>query len=1008
MAFASAMQAMLQNQPQFETRQALIILGCQKDFLNPDGKLPVNLESGFLNRIRSIVPMFRQYGDIVWVRTEFREERAVNNPQDNGCAVITGATLRSRDRQDSDSDDSEEETSGSDSSQSTRLTLSRRQLASEDPDRHAPSRQSPKSEEPGDDSLDDDELFLSRTADREPCCLPGTPGAEFAEAVVPYIDETQDILLRKSYYSAFQSTSLLLTLRTKLATEVFLCGCMTNLSVYATAMDAARHGLAINVIEDCLGYRKQERHDEAIKQMVDLMGADIIDSDELKNRLSGEEWAEELSEGSEDEDQASVVRQPSGTAGIERSLADMRLRCDLPAASAAFSSTSPTQHAKPAGIGTPDRNTKVTSQLGGNARSATGSDEQTGKSITDQQPTLTFISRDLADEWDTLQDLGHDEAHKTGIKDPQLPCAGNLHGISVASSALHPADLKLESNQSPHFETSNKARDNPKRTPRTTKKVQNLATFPTLVPNDSIGSGSSRVIHDLLPPEFASTVFQTLYNEVRWQRMYHATGEVPRLVCCQGAISATDGSMPVYRHPSDQTLPLMHFSPTVRKIKKAAEARAGHELNHVLVQLYRSGQDFISEHSDKTLDIVPGSCIVNVSFGAQRTMRLRTKGAATKQGSGSSVSSIDSTASTARGDDFVRARTTQRIHMPHNSVFIMDLDTNARWLHGIQPDKRIPAERSAAELAYGGMRISLTFRHIGTYLSHDSRYIWGQGATSKSEDTARATINNVPMDSEQMIKAFGTENQSTDFDWHATYGHGYDVLHLKTALPDKERAMLFLSGNEVEDLPVKLMLSEFGVSAEEITPPPLLMDASLDKPRSACFRDTDVLHTEVTSTIPILLYLERLHTLQDTARSRKSLARTFETVISPTLGQLRRTASSITRSREDVSGTSTPNMHNDMVTSLLELERLIADDDNVLGDLDEDEQDGSTVARRQGHGCFAGDRFGIADALLWPAVKALKGSAFHDEEFRSSFPALNEWFERVGRKDSVRSVLEAL
>ncbi|KAK5004032.1 hypothetical protein LTR28_009429, partial [Elasticomyces elasticus] len=724
MAFASAMQAMLQNQPQFKTRQALIILGCQKDFLNPDGKLPVNLESGFLNRIRSIVPIFRQYGDIVWVRTEFREERAVNNPQDNGCAVITGATLRSRDRQDSESDDSEEETSGSDSSQSTRLTLGRRQLASEDLDRHAPGRQSPKSEQPG-DSLDDDELFLSRTANREPCCLPGTPGAEFAEAIVPYIDETQDIQLRKSYYSAFQSTSLLLTLRTKLTTEVFLCGCMTNLSVYATAMDAARHGLAINVIEDCLGYRKQERHDEAIKQMVDLMGADIIDSDELQNRLSGEEWAEDLSEESEDEDQASVVRQPFGTADIERHLADMRLRCDPPAASAAFAPTSPTQHAKPAGIGTSDRDTEITSQLRGNARSATGADKQTCKSITDQQSSLTPISRDLSNEpssgWDTLQDLDLEEAHKTSIKDPQLLCAGNLEWTSVASSALHPADQSLERNQSPELETSNKERDNFRRTPRTTKRVQNLATFPTLVPNDSIGSGSSRVIYDLLPPEFASTVFQTLYNEVRWQRMYHATGEVPRLVCCQGAISGTDGSMPVYRHPSDQSLPLMHFSPTVRKVKKAAEARAGHKLNHVLVQLYRGGQDFISEHSDKTLDIVPGSCIVNVSFGAQRTMRLRTKGAATKQGSGSSVSSIDSTASAARGDDFVRARTTQRIHMPHNSIFIMDLDTNARWLHGIQPDKRIPAERSAAELAYGGMRISLTFRHIGTYLSHDSR-----------------------------------------------------------------------------------------------------------------------------------------------------------------------------------------------------------------------------------------------------------------------------------------------
>jgi alkylated DNA repair dioxygenase AlkB len=42
----------------------------------------------------------------------------------------------------------------------------------------------------------------------------------------------------------------------------------------------------------------------------------------------------------------------------------------------------------------------------------------------------------------------------------------------------------------------------------------------------------------------------------------------------------------------------------------------------VLIQLYRTGADYISEHSDKTIDVVRGSRIVNVSLGARRTMTL--------------------------------------------------------------------------------------------------------------------------------------------------------------------------------------------------------------------------------------------------------------------------------------------------------------------------------------------------------------------------------------------------
>lgn len=60
----------------------------------------------------------------------------------------------------------------------------------------------------------------------------------------------------------------------------------------------------------------------------------------------------------------------------------------------------------------------------------------------------------------------------------------------------------------------------------------------------------------------------------------------------------------------------MPFSPIVQQIRHRVEEVLNQRVNHVLVQHYRHGGDYISEHSDKTIDIVPGTKIVNVSFGA--------------------------------------------------------------------------------------------------------------------------------------------------------------------------------------------------------------------------------------------------------------------------------------------------------------------------------------------------------------------------------------------------------
>ncbi|KJA16059.1 hypothetical protein HYPSUDRAFT_47805 [Hypholoma sublateritium FD-334 SS-4] len=283
---------------------------------------------------------------------------------------------------------------------------------------------------------------------------------------------------------------------------------------------------------------------------------------------------------------------------------------------------------------------------------------------------------------------------------------------------------------------------------------------PILGVGDVLGAGDTYLVADFLPPEQADGVFEKLQAEVKWQNMYHRGGDVPRLVAVEGEV-AEDGSYPIYRHPADRSPPLDPFSATVAMIRAHVEKALNHPVNHVLIQLYRGGKDCISEHSDKTIDVVPGSSIVNVSFGAERTMTLRQKRDRT----------------VAAADELhPPPRPSQRIPLPHNSLFVMGLATNAQWLHGINHDNRPQNTKAPAEQAYGGVRISLTFRRIGTFLSRDGARIWGQGARSKTQEDAGLVVQDVE-EVKRLTLAFGGENQQSVFDWDATYGEGFDVLH---------------------------------------------------------------------------------------------------------------------------------------------------------------------------------------------------------------------------------------
>ena len=159
------------------------------------------------------------------------------------------------------------------------------------------------------------------------------------------------------------------------------------------------------------------------------------------------------------------------------------------------------------------------------------------------------------------------------------------------------------------------------------------------------------------------------------------------------------------------------------------------------------------------------------------------------------------------GTDSPSTRQTQRIKMPHNSAFVLGPQTNREWLHGVRADKRPAVQKTDEEKAFEGERISITFRQIGTFMNKRENVIWGSGAKSKSRQKAGRISARDNSQMEAMVIAFGKENHSTDFDWDAEYGSGFNVINLVNA-----QAKLILCNDSVANLRVQLSLCEKSIS----------------------------------------------------------------------------------------------------------------------------------------------------------------------------------------------------
>ncbi|KAF2003652.1 hypothetical protein P154DRAFT_460288, partial [Amniculicola lignicola CBS 123094] len=1005
----SLLELISQNQPHFQTHKALIVIGLQNDFILPDGKLPVNTRNGFVDRISTLIPNFRKNSaNVIWLQTLYETDRLAGDPSTGeGDAVVVGGLVDGVESSEDEDDDFPKDLIQPAPSRSSRHKQRALDLLKKvSTRRRVVPREVIQAIAEEDE---DEELFLLRASKRGPACQPNTPGAEFADSIKTHI-EPSDTIVQTTNYSAFLGTRLLLILRAKLVTELYICGCITNVSVLATVVDAARHGIKINVVEDCLGFRKQSRHDEALKRMVNFFDANLVQSEEVNNPRGSEDTQSESvhqngSKVAHDELQA-MRNQSDASAAESRNTTDTKLSDKEFMDKLTQGAKIPDQNIQP----TPTKQKMVKSKIRMRTRSDRNKKEDDKKAkaetaepskkgetneSTPEKPRRPAVIK--AESSDKLREgpIRREKSLKSSASQPSLSSLSLGTKERLSSSRMRfalsratksesheveeerhkgtPASpakslmkrssaVPIDQSTPPSNDPPPALKPNPTPTPdrssttsttttMSKSKLKSLANFPTLGPGDTIAEGDSRIIYDFFPSDLKhpsdrsrplkDLIFTQLYNEVHWQKMLHQQGEVPRLVCCQGEFGP-DGSMPVYRHPTDQALPLLHFSPKVHVIRKQAEKLAGHPLNHVLIQLYRSGNDYISEHSDKTLDIVRGSNIVNVSFGAQRTMRLRTKKDAK-----------------SKDEEEDSQRTTQRVAMPHNSMFVLGLESNQRWLHGIMADKRIPAERSAEETAYSGMRISLTFRHIGTFLDAENTTIWGQGATSKEQRDAQEVINDSEEDNERIVRAFSKENHESTFSWDEHYGSGFDVLHFRN--PPEDVPILFASHNTVETKMVQIFLAEMKMNHIVLEPPALVKEFEVD--RQVCYRDTDIFHTETINPFSILGYLDRFFPLDRDDRGRAAHSASCDIAFF-TSG-----LSKYWMNRQ------VPGFEQQFIDMLECLEERVALSPGPF---------------------ITGRRFALGDCAAWPVVDDV--AARWEEWDEERFPALTEWWRGTWRR----------
>ena len=175
----------------------------------------------------------------------------------------------------------------------------------------------------------------------------------------------------------------------------------------------------------------------------------------------------------------------------------------------------------------------------------------------------------------------------------------------------------------------------------------------------------------LLSCHEADQLFDTLKNNIIWEKqkikLYGEVHDVPRLTAWYGDPNKSY----IYSGIKLKTKP---WNSALLKIREKIEKISKIKFNSVLLNLYRSGSDSVSWHSDDEPELGKNPVIGSLSLGETRQFQMKHK---------------------------FNRDLKQKILLQHGSFLLMRGKTQHHWLHQIPKRKNLKGER-----------INLTFRVI--------------------------------------------------------------------------------------------------------------------------------------------------------------------------------------------------------------------------------------------------------------------------------------------------------
>jgi len=174
----------------------------------------------------------------------------------------------------------------------------------------------------------------------------------------------------------------------------------------------------------------------------------------------------------------------------------------------------------------------------------------------------------------------------------------------------------------------------------------------------------------------ADTWLAVLRTQVPWKQeaisLFGRTHDLPRLTCWM----ADPGCHYRYSGIEQQPVPWLAC---LAPLRQRLESLCGHELNALLLNHYRDGNDAMGCHADDEPELVQDASIVSISLGASRTLRFKPK----------------PRSPLAMGCD------PMNLELGHGDLLVMDAPTQQHWLHELPRRRRVKSPR-----------INLTFRRL--------------------------------------------------------------------------------------------------------------------------------------------------------------------------------------------------------------------------------------------------------------------------------------------------------